>query len=111
MGTDDGELVRQANRGDYRAFTELVDRYRNSVYGLAFHYLGNHEDAQDAAQEAFVQAYQHLSQLREPDKFAAWLRRLTFNGCTDYRRQHGRPALLAMKPTTRPHQRIMGLTG
>lgn len=41
-----------------------------------------------------MQAYQHLNQLREPDKFAAWLRRLTFNGCTDYRRRHGRPPLL-----------------
>ena len=94
MGTDDGELVRQTMCGDRRVFAELVDRYRDSVYGLAFHYLGNREDAQDAAQEAFVQAYQHLSQLREPDKFAAWLRRLTFNGCTDYRRRHDRPLRL-----------------
>jgi len=84
---DDGELVRRARGGDRDAFTALVGRYRDMVYGAAFCYLGNAEDAQDAAQEAFITAYGRLGQLREPEKFAPWLRRLTRNVCTDSRRR------------------------
>lgn len=92
----DGELVRRTCRGDRAAFTALVGRYRDMVYGTAYHFLGNSEDAQDAAQEAFVTAYGRLGQLREPEKFAAWLRRLTINGCTDtLRRRSARQIGLA----------------
>ena len=86
---DDGTLVRRARGGDRDAFTALVDRYRGMVYAAAFCCLGNAEDAQDAAQEAFVAAYCRLGQLREPDRFAPWLRRLTLNGCADALRRRG----------------------
>jgi len=86
---DDGELVRRARGGNRDAFTALVSRYRGMVYAAAFCFLGNAEDAQDAAQEAFVAAYGRLGQLREPDKFAPWLRRLASNGCTDSLRRRG----------------------
>jgi RNA polymerase sigma factor (sigma-70 family) len=86
---DDGTLVQRARGGDRDAFTALVSRYRGMVYAAAFCFLGNAEDAQDAAQEAFVAAYGRLGQLREPDKFAPWLRRLASNGCTDSLRRRG----------------------
>lgn len=86
---DDGALVGRARGGDRSAFTALVGRYRGMVYAAAFCYLGNAEDAQDAAQEAFVAAYRQLGQLREPDHFAPWLRRLTLNGCADALRRRG----------------------
>lgn len=86
---DDGALVRRARGGDRDAFSALVGRYRDMVYAAAFCYLGNAEDAQDAAQEAFVAAYCRLGQLREPDRFAPWLRRLTLNGCADSLRRRG----------------------
>jgi len=90
---DDGELVRRARGGDRDAFTALVGRYRDMVYGAAYCFLGNAEDAQDAAQEAFVAAYRRLGQLREPEKFAPWLRRLTLNGCADSLRRRGARAV------------------
>ncbi len=90
---DDGALVQQARGGDRDAFTALVNRYRGMVYAAAFCCLGNAEDAQDAAQEAFVAAYGRLGQLREPEKFAPWLRRLTLNGCADSLRRRGTRAL------------------
>lgn len=86
---EDAELVRQALAGERGAFTELVNRYRNMVCGAAYHYLGNFEDAQDAAQETFVHAYLHLKDLREPDKFAPWLRRTATNLCADLCRRRG----------------------
>ena len=81
MNTQDTELVLRALQGDKKAFGELVDKHQGVVYGLCFHLVGNFADAQDLAQEAFVQAYLDLHQLREPDKFANWLYRVTMNVC------------------------------
>jgi RNA polymerase sigma-70 factor (ECF subfamily) len=89
LATDDGELVRQALVDRQRAFAALVDRYRDLLCGMAYHYLGSFEDAQDVAQEAFVYAYLHLRELRDPDKFAPWLRRMTMSLCADLLRRRG----------------------
>ncbi|MBM3500340.1 MAG: sigma-70 family RNA polymerase sigma factor [Armatimonadetes bacterium] len=74
-----GELVQRARRGDRSAFGELVDRYRDMVYGLAYHLTGNFDDARDLTQEALVRAYERLTQLRDANRFPAWLRRITAN--------------------------------
>ena len=76
--TDD-QLVVRARQGDQKAFGELVDRYRDMVYGLGYHLTGDFETARDLAQEAFVQAFVKLNQLREPGKFAGWLRKIATN--------------------------------
>src|SRR5690348_14190897 len=89
MERNDGETIRQTLAGERAAFAAQVDRYRDAVCGLAFHHLGNFEDAQDAAQEAFVHAYLHIEQLRDPDRFAPWLRRITANVCADFLRRRG----------------------
>jgi RNA polymerase sigma factor (sigma-70 family) len=90
----EGTLVRQARSGDACAFATLVSRYRDKVYATALHYLrGSMDDAQDAAQEAFIQAYLRLPELREPESFGPWLRRLIRNHCLDILRQR-RPVSL-----------------
>jgi RNA polymerase sigma factor (sigma-70 family) len=66
--------VSLARRHD--AFGELVLRFQNMAYGYAYAVLGDSYLAQEAAQEAFVTAYQHLQQLREPSAFPGWLRRI-----------------------------------
>jgi RNA polymerase sigma-70 factor (ECF subfamily) len=66
-----------------------VNRYRDAACGVAYHYLGGFDDAQDAVQEAFVHAYLRLNQLSDPGKFAPWLRRITANACADLLRQRG----------------------
>ena len=48
MPADDGELVRRTLEGDWEAFSALVDRYRDAVCGVAYHHLGDFEEAQDA---------------------------------------------------------------
>lgn len=82
----DAEIVMRVRNGDIEAYTLLVDRHRNAVYGLAFDALQNFEDARDVAQEVFIRAYVHLDQLREPQSFAPWLRRMTTNACRMQRR-------------------------
>lgn len=83
----DEEIVRAVWAGDVEAYSALVDRYRKIVYGLAYHHLRHFEDARDVAQEAFIQAYLHLRQLREPERFGAWLRQLTVNECRMWQRR------------------------
>ena len=78
MATD-AQLVRCTRAGDRQAFGELVDRYRDMAYGLGYHLTGDFERARDLAQEAFLQAYLKLDQLREPSRFSGWLRRITRN--------------------------------
>ena len=72
-GVSDPELVERARRGDDAAFGTLVDRHRTSVFRAALAALGSREDAEEAAQEAFVAAYRHLQDFREDASFKTWL--------------------------------------
>jgi RNA polymerase sigma-70 factor (ECF subfamily) len=77
----DTALIEQVVSGDREAFGELVRRHQGVVCGLAYHELGNFADAEDVAQQAFLTAYQRLHQLREPSRFAGWLREIVRNEC------------------------------
>jgi RNA polymerase sigma-70 factor (ECF subfamily) len=84
MGLKDEELVNLCLSGDKDAFGELVMRYQNIVYGLAYRLSGNFEDAKDLSQEAFIRTYTRLSDLREKAKFASWLKKVTFSVCMNW---------------------------
>lgn len=71
--TEDAALVRMALNGDHSAFGALVDRYKNLVYGLLLNRIGDFDQAEDLAQDAFIEAYVHLEKLREPVRFSSWL--------------------------------------
>jgi len=78
--TDQGS-VSAALRGDRDAFGSLVAQYRHQVYGLCWDRLRDRADAEDAAQDTFLSAFQKLDTLREPGKFGAWLRTIATNVC------------------------------
>ncbi|HEY4312931.1 MAG TPA: sigma-70 family RNA polymerase sigma factor [Pirellulales bacterium] len=69
--------VRSAQRGNREAFGQLVERFQQSVYGVALRRLRNHAEAQELTQEVFVQAMRKIVQLREPECFGGWLRQIT----------------------------------
>lgn len=93
MDIDDATLVERCRQGDDLVWEALVRRWQGRVYGLAWHYLGNAEDARDAAQEAFVRVYRQLDSF-DGDRFQAWLLRITRNICLDQlRRRKTRPPL------------------
>jgi RNA polymerase sigma-70 factor (ECF subfamily) len=75
----DAALVELTRRGEREAFGLLVARYQGHVYGLAYSIVDNWAEAQDIAQETFIRAYTNLDQLREPERFPAWLRRIAFS--------------------------------
>ena len=73
MRTEDGYVVQKCLNGDSAAFGLLVDKYRESIYGLAYSKLGDFHDAEDVTQEVFIRAYQKLRTLKRYDSFLAWL--------------------------------------
>jgi RNA polymerase sigma-70 factor (ECF subfamily) len=81
---DDPGLVAQARGGDYRAFEELVRRYRNDVFALSYHYVREREEAWDLTQEVFVKAHGGLKRFRGDSSFKTWLLRITANRCKDF---------------------------
>ena len=90
----DGELVeraRHAKRVD--AFTALIERHQDLAMATAYAFLGERSSAEDAAQEAFIQAWLRLDDLRDPTAFAPWLRRIVRSQCERIRRKrhHGEP--------------------
>jgi RNA polymerase sigma factor (sigma-70 family) len=70
---DDAALVHRTLIGDQSAFTQLVERYKDPVYNLAYRMLGNQTEAEDVAQETFVKAYTQLGTYRDTHKFSTWL--------------------------------------
>lgn len=79
MDLSDEELVARAREGDRPAFAHLVDRHRVSVFNLTLRILGNREDAEEAAQDAFVRAFRSLDRFRGDARFATWLYRIAVN--------------------------------
>jgi RNA polymerase sigma-70 factor (ECF subfamily) len=78
MAEEDPDLEK-ARQGDRVAFGHLVERYQRRVYAAALHILGNHGDADDATQEAFIRAYRGLSTFDGRADFFTWLYRITVN--------------------------------
>lgn len=75
----DEQLVRLAQAGENRAFDELVKRYRDKVYRLAFKILRHEEDAAETLQDAFMSAYKGLKNFKVESTFSTWLYRVATN--------------------------------
>lgn len=88
----DADLVHLVRAGSRTAYDELVRRHKRSICGLAYLLLGDHFEAEDAAQEAFLRAWLNIDLLSDPAKFAPWLRRIVF-GVSVYWLRVFRPGL------------------
>jgi RNA polymerase sigma-70 factor (ECF subfamily) len=82
---EDRAAVEACRRGDREAFDRLVERYQREVYRLCYRYLNNHEDANDAAQDAFLRAYRAIGSFRGDSAFSTWLYRIAVNTCLNFR--------------------------
>ena len=87
---DQRGIVERARRGDHDAFASLVDVHLARLDAAARLILRDPELARDAVQEALIRAWRDLPGLRDPDRFDAWLHRLTVHACLDLVRRRKR---------------------
>ncbi len=84
--------LQAAAGGDREAFRRIVERYEGMVYTMAYNLLGNHVDAEDAAQEVFLKLHQKLNGFHGLSSFTTWFFRLSMNAIIDYQRRWRRSA-------------------
>ncbi len=83
----DYELIDDSIGGDEDAFGILMGRYENSLYGLIFKMVRNHEETQDLVQEAFIKSYKALESFNKQYSFSTWLFKIASNNCIDHLRK------------------------
>jgi RNA polymerase sigma-70 factor (ECF subfamily) len=83
----DEELVALVQKGDRRAFEELVERHKQKAYRIAFDFSRDREEAKDLSQEAFLKAFTHIGRFDGRSGFYTWFYRILVNVCLDYRRR------------------------
>jgi RNA polymerase sigma-70 factor (ECF subfamily) len=76
---EDNALLRRLQAGDERALGELVDTYGQRIYHLAFRYLKNKEDAEEATQDVLYKVYRKVGAFRGDAALSSWIYRITFN--------------------------------
>lgn len=86
----DFELVENAAKGDPDAFEELVKRYQQKVYTIAYGICHNQQDALDIGQEVFIKVHRKLKAFRGASSFYTWLYRITTNLSIDFQRRKKR---------------------
>jgi len=95
----DGALVDRAQRGNAAAFEELYRRHIDKVYGLCVRMTGNQAEAEDCAQEAFIQAWSKLDKFRGDSAFGTWMHRVAVNS-----------VLGRIRKSKREHDRIQAVS-
>lgn len=87
---DERILVEQLKQGDEAAFKTIVETWQNMVYNTALGIVQNPEDAEDIAQEVFVQVHQSISSFKGESKLSTWLYRITITKSLDHERRKKR---------------------
>jgi len=90
----DAELIREAQKGNHRAFEELVRRYSERAYRAAFRVVRDAQIAEDVLQEALLKAYRSLRSFESRSSFYTWLYRITVNLALDRQRRDKRGPML-----------------
>src|SRR5262245_28217066 len=88
-----GELIVSSIAGDADAYGEVVRRFQDMAVGYGYSILRDFQLAEDAAQEAFFEAYSCLASLREPAAFPGWFRRIVFKHCDRIMRRASVPVM------------------
>ena len=86
-GKHDYMLVQQAEKGDQKAYAELMGRYRDAIYFMLLKMVNNKSDAEDLTIEAFGKAFKNIQQYSPYYAFSTWLFKIASNNCIDYLRK------------------------
>ncbi|MBN1624758.1 MAG: sigma-70 family RNA polymerase sigma factor [Clostridia bacterium] len=89
-------LIIKCQNGDYDAFEELVRAYSDRAYSVAFGVMGNHHDASDMTQDAFIKVYKNIGKFNFQSSFNTWLYRIVKNTCIDELRKNKRRNIVSI---------------
>ena len=81
---DEKSIIERIKDGDKEAYALIVEKYKNQIFNICCHYLQNHHDANDAAQETFIKAYKSINGFNFKSSFATYLVRIAINTSKDY---------------------------
>lgn len=95
------QLIKKSLNNDLAAFEELVSLYQSRVYSLGYKLSGNHDDAQDLAQEVFIRAFGALKDFRNEADFGTWLHRITVNLWLNMRRKQVKQVIVSVDEPVR----------
>jgi RNA polymerase sigma factor (sigma-70 family) len=98
-GKYDYALVQRAVQGDQKAFAELLDRYRDSIFFMLLKMVNNRDDADDLTIEAFGKAFHRLKQYQPNYAFSTWLFKIASNNCIDFLRREKKKRMISMDNT------------
>lgn len=85
-GKNDRDWVQRVQAGETDAFEVLVRRHEKRIFNLLYRWLGDHDEAAEAAQEVFLSAYRSLKKFRGDASFSTWLYRIAVNHAKDRRK-------------------------
>ena len=80
---DDQKLIESITNGDTKAYTQLVNRYKDLVFTLALRMLKHREEAEEVAQDTFIKVFKSLDKFKGDSKFSTWIYKVTYNTCLD----------------------------
>jgi RNA polymerase sigma factor (sigma-70 family) len=86
-GLADMEIISQVLSGDHKAYSVLVERYKNFVFSIVLRYVKGREDAEEVSQDIFVKAYRALADFKGQAKFSTWLYTVTTTTCISFLRK------------------------
>jgi RNA polymerase sigma factor (sigma-70 family) len=87
---NESELIALLKKKDREAFKEIVEKWQDMVFNTAIGFLQNEEDAEDTAQEVFMQVCESVSSFKEESKLSTWIYRITVSKCLDHLRKKKR---------------------
>ena len=98
----DEKLARQILSGDTAAFEDLMNRYKRSIFTIAYRMMGNYHEAEDITQEVFVTVYNKLYQYDSSKKFGPWIHRIAVNTCISTLRKRNKVVSISFDETYVP---------
>lgn len=99
---DEATLVVRAQEGDVHAFEELARRHQDALFRVAVRMLGDRADAEDALQEALIDAWRRIGSFRAEAAFSTWMYRIVTNRCTQLLRRTNRTVPFTEADESRP---------
>ncbi|ELR70326.1 RNA polymerase sigma-70 factor, ECF subfamily protein [Fulvivirga imtechensis AK7] len=84
---NDDILLDRIINGETDLYNHIIEKYKSYTFTIALNILNNREDAEEATQDSFIKAYQHLKSFNRQSKFSTWLYRIVFNTSVSYKRK------------------------